>query len=41
MGIPVEVKRGTAVIFNGYLHHRSLPKQGASGRSAGRWSTIT
>ena len=31
MGIPVEVKRGTAVIFNGYLHHRSLPNRAPEG----------
>jgi ectoine hydroxylase-related dioxygenase (phytanoyl-CoA dioxygenase family) len=31
MGIPVEVKRGTAVIFNGYLHHRSLPNRAPAG----------
>ena len=31
MGIAVEVRRGSAVIFNGYLHHRSLANRAAKG----------
>lgn len=31
MGISVEVKRGAAIIFNGYLHHRSLPNKAPEG----------
>jgi len=30
-GIPCEVKRGSAIIFNGYLHHRSLPNRARKG----------
>lgn len=30
-GIPLEVKRGAAVIFNGYLHHRSLANKAPEG----------
>eukprot|EP00606_Chrysophyceae_sp_TOSAG23-5_P000714 GSChrysophyteH2.ASY1.ANO1.1757.1 assembled CDS len=31
VGIPAEVKRGSAVVFNGYLHHRSLPNCASRG----------
>jgi ectoine hydroxylase-related dioxygenase (phytanoyl-CoA dioxygenase family) len=31
LGIPVEVKRGTAIVFNGYLHHRSLANKAPAG----------
>lgn len=30
-GIPCEVKRGSAIFFNGYLHHRSLPNNAPFG----------
>lgn len=30
-GVPVEVKRGSAIVFNGYLHHRSLPNKAGKG----------
>jgi ectoine hydroxylase-related dioxygenase (phytanoyl-CoA dioxygenase family) len=30
-GVPVEVKRGSAIVFNGYLHHRSLPNKADKG----------
>jgi phytanoyl-CoA hydroxylase len=29
--VPVEVKKGSVVFFNGYTLHRSLPNQAASG----------
>ncbi|MBT6123232.1 MAG: phytanoyl-CoA dioxygenase family protein [Candidatus Puniceispirillum sp.] len=30
-GVPVEVKRGSAIVFNGYIHHRSLPNKAKKG----------
>lgn len=38
--VPVEVKAGSVVFFNGYLLHRSLPNR-TSPATAGRWSTTT
>lgn len=31
-GIPVPVRSGSVLLFNGYLHHRSLPNRAESGR---------
>ena len=39
--IPVEVKAGAIVFFNGYLLHRSLPNYAQSLAIGGCWSTTT